>query len=211
MAKRPVFVSILEAPYCKNANVDFTWVPGFAKSQKQKCIRSLHDSFLKKYPKLNVLEISSKSFQGGEVYSAFYLKKYVPSLKKFIPVENVFQASKVFENGGPYVDLLGVTPKEAKKDPRLKGSKLIGFRFEGKDFPLNPKTAFYDYIYMSALLENKDLVDNLVKYDAFTDIEFNPNKSINCQAKAASEFVSLYRLGLTDKIKDFDKFVKIVS
>lgn len=65
MAKRPVFVSSLETPYCKTADVVFEWVPGFAKSQKQKCIKSLHDSFLKKYPKLNVLEISSKSFQRG--------------------------------------------------------------------------------------------------------------------------------------------------
>ena len=32
--------------------------------------------------------------------------------EKFVSLENVFQSSKVFENGGPYVDLLNVSPLE---------------------------------------------------------------------------------------------------
>ena len=68
---------------------------------------------------------------------------------------------------------------------------LICFTFEDKAFPLEPKTAFYDYIYMNALLENENLAQMILQYDAFTDIEFNPDKSLNCQAKAAAAFVAL--------------------
>ena len=121
----------------------------------------------------------------------------------------IFQSSKVFENGEPYLDLLMVSPKQAKTDPRIHSSRLVKFNFENKDYPLIPRTIFYDYIYMNALLENKDIIENLVKYDAFTDIEFNPNKSINCQAISACKFVSLYRLGIIDRIKDFNSFMEL--
>jgi len=36
----------------------------------------------------------------------------------------------------------------------------------------------------------------LYKYDAFTDIAFNPAKSINCQARSCALFVSLMKHGL---------------
>ena len=86
---------------------------------------------------------------------------------------------------------------------------LICFTFEDKAFPLEPKTAFYDYIYMNALLENENLAQMILQYDAFTDIEFNPDKSLNCQAKAAAAFVALSRMGLIERVKDFESFLKL--
>lgn len=141
-----------------------------------------------------------------------FLQKYVPSLGRSIPVENVFQGGKVFRDGGPYTSLYECTPLEAKRCELLKGSgPLIGFRFEGMDFPLEPKTAFYDFIYLNALLENPSLAKTALAYDGFTDIEFNPQKSLNCQAKAAALFVALNRLGLQGSISDFDKFLSLVK
>lgn len=53
------------------------------------------------HPGARVLEISSKSMQeNGPALSAFALAKYVPALGRSVPVENVFQAGKVFEGGG---------------------------------------------------------------------------------------------------------------
>lgn len=49
----------------------------------------------------------------------------------------------------------------------------------------------------------------LLEYDGFTDIEFNPQKSLNCQAKAAALYVSLCRNGLLAGIHNFDDFLKI--
>ena len=45
MAKRPVFTPNLSRfPYFKAIDVEFQWFPGFAKSQLQKSINSLHQA-----------------------------------------------------------------------------------------------------------------------------------------------------------------------
>ena len=67
----------------------------------------------------------------------------------------------------------------------------------------------YDFIYMNALLENEDLAKKVIEFEGFTDIEFNPNKSIGCQAKAAAMFVGLYRAGRIDDIKNPESFIKL--
>ena len=55
------------------------------------------------------------------------------------------------------------------------------------------------------------LSKQIIEYDAFTDIEFNPTRSINCQAQAAAIFVSLYRKGLLQEaLLDIDSFERIV-
>ena len=211
MAQRPIFITRECAPYYECRNVEFTYNAGFAISQKQKNITAIHQAYLRQYPMKNILEISSKSLQPiGVALSAFNLLKYVPSLDKKIPVENVFQGGKVYALGGPFMDLYADTPKNAKRDERHKQSgRLIGFHYEGNAFPLSPTTAFYDWLYINALLENKDLAEEIVRFDAFTDVEFNPQKSLNCQAKAAAVFVSLCRAGKMDAVKNFDEFIKL--
>lgn len=211
MAQRPIFITRERAPYYECRNVEFTYNAGFAVSQKQKNITAIHEAYRRQDPAKNILEISSKSLQPiGVALSAFNLLKYVPSLDKKIPVENVFQGGKVYVLGGPFMDLYADTPKNAKRDERHKQSgRLIGFHYEGNSFPLSPTTAFYDWIYINALLENKDLAEEIVRFDAFTDMEFNPQKSLNCQAKAAAEFVSLCRAGKMDAVKNFDEFIKL--
>jgi hypothetical protein len=39
-----------------------------------------------------------------------------------------------------------------------------------------------------------------MNYDTFTDIEFNHQKSINCQARSAAIFVSLRKIEMLDKV-----------
>ncbi|MGB4661444.1 MAG: hypothetical protein WBI07_19890 [Mobilitalea sp.] len=132
---------------------DFTYFNGFAISQKQKSINSLHQAIKKKYPNSKVLEISTKSNELlGVKLSAFNLMLQDEELGMQIHLENVFQSAKVFEFGGPYDDLKTVSPKDAKRDIRLQNSgKLICFRYDNKDWELIPKTMFYDWIYMKAL------------------------------------------------------------
>lgn len=70
--------------------------------------------------------------------------------------------------------------RSAKKDERLKNSgPLIGFDYFGQKWPLVSKTAFYDWLYLSALEPHQDFLKRLYTYSAFSDIEFNPEKSIN--------------------------------
>ena len=210
MTKRPIFLATNKAPYYREFNVTFDWNPGFAKSQKQKNIQAMHLIFLRTPigKDKRILEISSKSTEDlGVNLSAFNLQKYVPSLGRKVPLECVFQGGKVFENGGPYLDLYEMKPADAKKDERLRDSgRLTAFRFEGKDYPLKPLTIFYDWLYLNACLENPELSEPLLKYDGFTDIEFNPEKSINCQARSAAIYVSLNKTGLIDQIRSFEAF-----
>lgn len=206
MAKRPVFVPFQKDPYVDVHMTEFTWSGGFALSQKQKNIAALHESFLKYCPERKLLEISSRSTEKlGVELSAFNLKKYVPSLGRSVPVECIFQGGKIFENGGPYTDLYTVSPKEAKGDERLRSSgRLRGFTYEGQDFTLIPRTLFYNWLYINALLENPELAAAILEYDGFTDIEFNPDKSVNCQAEAAAVYVSLHRAGQLEQCCDLD-------
>lgn len=213
MAVRPVYVPKNSAPFYEVVNIEFKWNGGFAVSQKQKNIKAIHDGFMLIYPDGKPLEISSKSLvETGVKLSAFNLMKYVPELDRSIPVENVYQAGKVFENGCQYTDLMLVSPKEAKRDERLKNSgRLIKFRFDGKDFPLIPQSIFYNYIYLNAVLENNELAQNLPEYSGFTDIEFNPQKSMSTQAQSTAIYVALHSLGLTEKIRNFDSFISLFA
>ena len=212
MAKRPVFIISDTPPYCVEKIINFKFYSGFAEIQKRKSIKSLHEAFLKDNPNRKVLEISSKSEEElGVKLSAFNLIIETKNGKRF-SVESAFQASKVFENGGPYKELLDMTSKEAKKDPRLKNSgKLKYFYFAERKFDLIPTTYFYNWIYINTLCLYPDLTDKLMEYDSFTDIVFNPDKSVNCQAKAAAVYVSLKKQELLDKaLKDKDSFLEIV-
>jgi hypothetical protein len=72
---------------------------------------------------------------------------------------------------------------------RLKTSgELKYFLFEGKIWKLEPKTAFYDYIYIRAVKESlsKEEISRIRDYEYFTDIEFNHKKSINTQARTVA-------------------------
>ena len=197
MAIRPFFM-ISDSEIFKEDNCEFTFYTGFALSQKQKSIESLHKQILKKYSNAKILEVSRKSENPiGIALSAFNLT--LPINNNEYPVENIFQSSKVFSNGGPYQDLLYVHPREAKRDERLKTSgKLIAFELNSNIWKIEPKTLFYDWLYTHALYRNKRLINEIIQYDTFTDIEFNPNKSFNCQARSVAIFVSLYKKGIIE-------------
>lgn len=200
MAKRPVYIVSQEgAPFICD-NLDFTYYGGFSDSQKQKCIASLHEAYIEKYGDKKILEVSSKSkIDTGVKLSAFNLELKIENQGVY-PVENVFQSSKVFEHGGSYLDILKMSPLDAKKDERLKNSgKLIGFKLGDINYPTEPKTFFYNYIYINALNQNEALAKAVLEYNAFTDINFNPKKSINCQAEAVAIYVSLSRRGSLQK------------
>jgi hypothetical protein len=107
-------------------------------------------------------------------------------------LECVYQGSKVFQFGGPYTDLYKVSSRESKRDPRLKTSgDLIGYRFEGREWDVYPVSGFYDWLYLGVLDKNPELGDQLLQYDGFTDIEFNPRTSTNCQGRTCSLYVSM--------------------
>ena len=204
MAERPAFFN--DHGRVVGKSYSFEWFPGFAVSQKQKSADSLHDAIRRADPAARPLEISSKSRNPvGVKLSAFNLRLDGHTL------ENIFQSAKVFKHGGPYTDLLEVSPKQAKRDQRLQSSgALQAFRYQGEDFPLVPKSAFYDYLYIRAVKESltAEEMKTVLQYDYFTDIEFNPARSINTQARTAA----LLKMMLEEygEIPDFsrDEFIR---
>ncbi|GFI22719.1 hypothetical protein IMSAGC011_01495 [Lachnospiraceae bacterium] len=212
MAKRPVFAVSLDWQYCVCEDIEFEYFSGFSDKQKQRSIQSLHQAYILQHPQAKILEISSKSEEAlGVKLSAFHLMLTSNDGAEF-SVESAFQAGKVFENGGPYIDLLNVSSREAKKDERLKNSgAVIAFQFEGERFATEPKTYFYQWLYMNALQRYPELTEQLMDYNAFTDIVFNPKKSLNCQAEAAAVYVSLQKQGLlVEALKNKQTFFEIV-
>ena len=75
MAKRPIFIPINKSEeFVKQEEIEFSWSAGFAKIQKQKSIKSLHEQAKQKLNLKNILEISSKSNEEvGILASAFNL------------------------------------------------------------------------------------------------------------------------------------------
>ncbi|UOG91180.1 MAG: hypothetical protein L3K52_13335 [Candidatus Thiothrix sulfatifontis] len=201
MAKRPIYISTIEGDILVTTQyVEFQWFPGMAVSQKQKSIDSLHTSAMQLPDITKMLEISSKSREPiGVALSAFNLMISTVKFNRTFSVESAYQSSKVFEHGGPFLDILEKTSIEAKKDPRIQESgRLVGFRFFGVNWELEPLTAFYDWLYINALKKQPTYADQIRDYSAFTDIEFNPERSINCQAYSVALFVSLQRRNLLD-------------
>lgn len=214
MATRPIFRPLSNSPFVEVLDLDFHWHPGFSVQQKQRSIHSLHEAARGSnidHP----LEISSKSSERlGVQLSAFYLTIEAGNLGR-IPVEVAFQGSKVFEGGGPFTDLYQRQPRDAKRDPRLRDSgTLIGFEWMGRRWALDPTTAFYDWLYLTALSQNAEQypmeLAAIHEYDGFTDIEFNPKKSLNCQARSAALYVGLQKAGLLDEaLQSPDDFLRV--
>lgn len=212
MASRPVF-SALGTPdhLVSETMVSFSWSPGFAPVQKKKNVAALHEAAHSQglHP---LLEVSTKSeLELGRRLSAFSLK--IDTDMGEISLEAAFQGSKVFKDGGPYIDIYEKDAWAAKKDERLKTSgDLVGFNFFGQEWPLIPKTAFYDWLYLSALQPHQDFLKCLDSFKGFTDIEFNPERSINCQARTCALLVSLIKINaLDDALKSQSNFIAMVA
>src|ERR1700692_3792813 len=212
MAERPVFFPATKGTLLvEEAPLRFHWHPGLAPSQKKKNVVELHQAALARgFGPL--LEISSKSeLEVGQKLSAFHLKIKIGD--KETTVECAYQGSKVFERGGPYVDLYWKTSREAKRDERLRESgKLIGFNFEGESFPTSPATVFYDWLYLKALYPPRDWLKRRNEWAGFTDIEFNPEHSLNCQARSFAAFMALQtRNQLDDAMASFQNFKAVMQ
>lgn len=199
-AIRPIFIPNREKIGVIEQNVEFDWHLGMSAEVRKRSVRCLHQ-VAESLGFSPILEASSKSEQEiGIQLSAFYLTNV-----KGYSVENLFQSSKVFEWGGPYRDLLTVTPREAKKEERLCTSgAMTKFMFNQREFPLEPKSLFYDWLYLNVLYSQKNIALREIffqrRYQAFSDIEFNPERSFSCQARTLALCVSLHE---NNAVQDF--------
>lgn len=207
MATRPVFIPAPHGPLVEEKTVDFEWHAGFAAGQKQRCIESLHRSAFDSHGLCRLLEVSTKSATPlGVRLSAFNLSLTLRDSPHPILLEAAFQGSKVFATRGPFTHLYSMrTGRDVKRYMKqVPSDRLTGFRFDGRDWDLTPRTAFYDWLYIGALRElverGAEIDRALVAFDGFTDIEFNPKKSLNCQARSCALYLALLKNGNLDEV-----------
>ena len=219
MAQRPVFLPAADSGLVDEAMVEFEWFPGFAVVQKQRSIESLHAAAIETLGVGRLLEASTKSPDPlGVRLSAFNLSVEVDGEPNPVLLEAAFQGSKVFATQGQFTHLYEVKDGSAIRRfmNELPDDRLTGFRFDGHDWPLSPRTAFYDWLYLHSLRElarrDDQAEETLFGVDGFTDIEFNPAKSINCQARSCALYVALLKLGiLHDATTDPESFVEVLK
>ena len=212
MANRPVFIPGKDLARLVDAMpVEFAWHSGFSPVQKRRNVAALHQA-AKSRGLSPLLEVSTKADSPlGQKLSAFNLRVETGAGK--IPLESAYQGSKVFANGGPYTDLYQKTARDAKSAPCIRESgALTKFHYDGLDWPLAPATAFYDWLYLSALQPHRVYLQRLYEYKGFTDIEFNPKRSLSCQARSCALLVSLMKLELLDESLGCQKkFLAVLS
>lgn len=212
MAERPIFLPtatgkslVTEVP------IEFKWHAGMSRSQKIKNVHELHNNSKKKGVRC-ILEVSTASeddlglrLSAINLTIGFGITEYV--------FESAYQGSKVFSRGGPYEDIYNLDGRSAKRDDRIKSSgRIVGFKFRGEEYPNNPPTAFYDWLYMNAVYSKQEILNRISFYDGFTDISFNPEKSLNCQARSCALISSLSRRDkLDDAVESFGEFLKIIE
>lgn len=198
-AKYPFFIRCLFIPINKPPYVErfILVMPECFSEDKCLAVQTMRDEMCRKLGIADILEVSTKSdTEIGKELSAFNLKKFVDEENEWFSVENIYQSSKVFEDGGPYKELLYKTAKEAKKDERIKEKKVVSYDYNGRLFSSEPSSLFFNYIYMNALAENRKLCDEFMNYNAFTDVEFDPVSGTNCQARALAQYKGMQKNGI---------------
>ena len=224
---RPVFVTHWQPPYVKAVPVKFNnnRIPFWDKLRFLERIDEWHKeatalgigpvieilTAVKDVPKEVIARKSRYNYNidleysMGVSLSAVNLEFTTPK-GQVISVESAYQGSKVFKYGGPYHDLYDVPPLTAKKDKRLRSSgRLIGFNFFGENFSPEPKTAFYNWLYLSALVRVK-WIEKLDNFEGFTDVYFSP-PAVNCQARACAVAISLLDMGLLFTKEGYFNFI----
>ena len=192
----------------------FDFFGGFSLSQKQKTIDAFHISIAKEGID-DILEISRKSKNPiGNLLSAFNLMLDINNHK--YPLECVYQSSKVFNYNIQFNEALMLSPFEAKKliKNEVENRKLIltGFNCFGIEFPLNPTTIFYDYIYVLALSQNPNIASKVINYYCFTDVEFNHKKQFASQARSCAIYKYLHENNMIKKtLEDIAMFKEIYT
>lgn len=192
-------MSSTESAYYVEEPIKFTWYMGMSWQVRQRSSQSLREEILNKYPGRKIIEISTASdnYELGRQLSALNLTF------DGIPVENIFQGSKVYSGENePHVELFSQSAKDAKrfsKEMQTLKRAITGFKYNGKTFDAFPYSSFYDWIYINALHQHPKLARNILGYDTFTDIHFNQKVAysdkgpFNCQARALAIYVSLVK------------------
>ena len=208
MATRTICFPISGYPYCKEQPVTFTWIKG----SKRQNIRAVHDAVHTTDPDVSILEVSSASVQPeGEGVSSLRLLLHLDSVAQDVPISTVFEATKVFEHGGPFADLLTCEPPKVHKDTRLRTSgELLRYSLEESEYPTEPyPDSFFEWLYCRALKQSPEKAAQLSRYNAFSDIAAaaDSKKYYGDSSRAVAIYVGLAAAGKLPCIDSYESFI----
>ena len=214
MARRFVYLPTETKPYHMIYYVDFKWEPGMSSSQRKLSRDNLHRQIKHSGVAAEILECSSISDNElGLSLSAFNLPYFA---QPKISVESIYQGSKI------YTDLKtneefnlthlywkdSLTAKKHMQTLDYSAIKLKEFKVDLEsdghilDFPTQPKTAFYDYIYIKSAVAKltKEQLEELSSYQGFTDTQLRwyDGKVTACQAMSVAVLVGLIKVDKLD-------------
>lgn len=201
MAER--FFWTIEGGKIKRGLVTFKWESGTSLAQrKRSCLNML--KVINWHTGLNPMDISSAS--PVEFYSNLSAFKLMFDTRN---VEQIYQGSKIFKGYGQASELYTKVGRDAKQTAKYLHSQyeLVGFNWDGVDYPLEPTTVFYDYLYIQALLRNFGDKLNLDDYDVFADVQLGQGSNA-CQARAVCEYKLLKQTNLFDVLDTFESFLE---
>lgn len=212
MAKRIYFIA--KTSYqglIVEKTIEYEHFRGESQNQREKSILSMHHAIRAYESGGKILDVSKCSNERLGRDLAGVNLKYRTELGTAYPVMNIFESAKVFEGGGPYQDLLTEESRAVSQDRRLKGSgRLLGFHFEGEPYSLTPRHYFFDWIYINALYQHKELHEKIIAYDMITDLDYSMNSMFASSARACAYFISLYHADLLeDALTSNESFLKI--
>lgn len=211
-ARRLVFIPVDVLPFYEEKEVEFKWEGGFPTIEiVRKSSKNLTESAKQNLKLKEVFEVSRAGDEFFRNFSAFKLKIKVDIETKMY-LEVVYQYSKVWRLESCN-DLLQISSKmaksrEAKKTAKQKKQEkevmeryCIKIGDLEREFPIEPKEAFYNWLYIFALMQNqnKKLREGLIRIVndnpvGFTDIYYKNSKNrYNCQARAVAQFIGMYR------------------
>ena len=206
MAVRKVYLPVSEFPYFREISVTFPWSNG----SRHQIIQAVQEAFHGLHPDIPALEVSLASpQQEGVGVAAMKLPLRLATQEQEIPVGIIYQASRVFENGGPYLELLQCSRQTVQKERRLQQSgKCIRYQLEGKEFLLEPYPyAFFNWLYGRALQQNPEKAEGILKFGAFTDLDLgSAKKDRNSPARAAAVYVGLAAAGRLSCLDSYEAF-----
>jgi type I restriction enzyme M protein len=207
---RCFFTPTDKSPFFDEGIVTFEFSPNTVPGSHEKNSLSLVAQIQEARPGARVLEISTASNHLlGVQLSALNLK--LRSAWGLNSVERTYQASKVFERGGPFLELL-TDSRSAKGFPGIKSSgRLKGFQGpDGNFFPADGRSTFYDRLYIQALIQNPELLTSLLPFEIFTDVRFAKSKlgfhlsqPMNTQARSCAIAIGLFNSGGISRLEQF--------
>lgn len=201
MAVRVVYVPVLKGEtFVVSCEVEFTWVPGTSLARRRLSRQSLHEAAIAAGFPTPILDISSYSdCDLGISLSALNLQT-----QWGVSLESIYQSGKVFEKGGPFPDIRDLNSVKAKTDPRLlESGTLLRYEFDGETWPLTPRSCFYTWLYLNALVQQPEKAKQVTDYRGFTDAAYSPRNKWgdpNCQAEAAALYVALHHRRMVKRL-----------